>query len=112
MTLMPVTSSSVRDSSWSKAGDGRWMPHRSSIFSDEVGTSSVSPSAFHTWPLTTSPTGTEIGAPVSVTAWPRTRPSVGCMEMARTMLSPRCWATSRVSAFVSPPRVTSTLSAL
>ena len=32
-----------------------------------------------------------------VTAAPRTRPSVGCMEIARTMLSPMCWATSRVS---------------
>ena len=30
-----------------------------------------------TLPLVTSPTGTEIGAPVSVTSWPRTRPSVG-----------------------------------
>ena len=30
-----------------------------------------------TLPLVTSPTGTEIGAPVSRTSWPRTRPSVG-----------------------------------
>ena len=30
---------------------------------------------------------------------PRTRPSVGCIEMARTRLSPRCCATSRVSVF-------------
>ena len=27
-------------------------------------------------------------------------PSVGCIEMARTRLSPRCWATSRVSVRV------------
>ena len=61
MTLMPVSSISVRDSSWSNAGDGRWMPQRSVISSEAVGTSSDSPSVFHTWPLTTSPTGTEIG---------------------------------------------------
>ena len=46
-----------------------------------------------------------IGPPVSVTCAPRTRPSVGCSEMARTMPSPMCWATSRVIVCVSPPRV-------
>ena len=40
-------------------------------------------------------TGTEIGAPVSVTVWPRTRPSVESMAMQRTVLSPSCMATSR-----------------
>ena len=53
-----------------------------------------------------------IGAPVSRTSAPRTRPSVGCIEIARTMLSPRCWATSRVSVLVPSDRVTSTCSAL
>ena len=53
-----------------------------------------------------------IGAPVSRTSAPRTRPSVGCIEIARTMLSPRCWATSRVSVLVPSARVTSTCSAL
>ena len=46
------------------------------------------------------------------TSAPRTRPSVGCIEMARTMLSPRCCATSRVSVLVPSARVTSTCSAL
>ena len=68
MTLMPVSNISVLDSSWSKAGALRWMPQRSVI-------SSVSPSSrlrhspmmLNTWPLVTSPTGTVIGPPVSVT---------------------------------------------
>ena len=45
-------------------------------------------------PSVSAPTGTEIGAPVSVTSWPRTRPSVVSMAMVRTVVSPRCWATS------------------
>ena len=40
-------------------------------------------------------TGTVTGAPVSLAAMPRTRPSVGFMAMARTRLSPICWATTR-----------------
>src|SRR4051812_14466608 len=50
--------------------------------------------------------------PVSRTSAPRTRPSVGCMEMVRTTLSPRCWATSRVSVLPRSARVTSTFRAL
>src|SRR3954467_12679401 len=113
MTLIPVSNISVLDSSWSKAGALRWMPQRSL-------TSSVSPSsrlrhsprALNTCPLVTSPTGTEIGPPVSRTSAPRTRPSVGCIEMVRTTLSPRCWATSRVSVLPRSARVTSTFRAL
>ena len=57
----------------------------------------TSPVVLKTLPRVTSPTGTVIGPPVSCTGVPRTRPSVGCREMARTMLSPMCWATSRFS---------------
>ena len=39
---------------------------------------------------------------MSVTVAPRTRPSVGCIEIARTVLSPMCWATSRVSMLGLP----------
>ncbi len=56
----------------------------------------------NTWPRVASPTGTEIGPPVSLTVAPRTRPSVGFMEMARTMPSPMCCATSRTIDLVSP----------
>ena len=48
-------------------------------------------------PSVPSPTGTAIGLPVSVTAWPRTRPSVVSIAMVRTVDSPRCWATSSTS---------------
>ena len=71
-----------------------------------------SPVTLKTWPLVTSPTGTVIGPPVSRTSAPRTRPSVGCREIARTMSSPRCCATSRVIVCVSSPRVMSISSAL
>ena len=46
-------------------------------------------------PSVFSPTGTEMAAPVSTTACPRTRPSVESMAMVRTVRSPKCWATSR-----------------
>src|SRR5919107_1531174 len=65
-----------------------------------------SPRALNRWPLTTSPTGTEMAWPRSCTSWPRTTPSVGCIEIVRTWLSPRCCATSRVSVLVSSPSVT------
>src|SRR6185503_985828 len=45
-------------------------------------------------PSRPGPTGTEIGAPVSVTSWLRTRPSVESIAMVRTVDSPRCCATS------------------
>src|SRR5580700_8795609 len=62
-TLMPVTNISVFDSSWSSGGAGRWIGQRSVMLRLALGTSSGSPSTLNTWPLVTSPTGTEIGAP-------------------------------------------------
>ena len=47
--------------------------------------------------MTPSPTGMEIGPPVSVTATPRLRPSVPDIATVRTQLSPRCCCTSSVS---------------
>src|SRR6187551_832908 len=111
MTLMPVSRISVLPSSWSKAGALRWMPHCSPS-RPRPGTSRQSPRALNTWPLTTSPTGTEIALPVSRTGAPRTRPSVGCIEIVRTRLSPRCWATSRVSVLATASSVMSALRAL
>src|SRR3954451_24684019 len=104
ITLMPVSNIWVFDSSWSNAGALRWMPQRS--LTSRVSPSSRfrgSPSMLNTWPRVTSPTGTLIGPPVSVTVAPRTRPSVGCSEMARTMPSPMCWATSSDKRCDSPP---------
>src|SRR5918998_595858 len=111
MTLMPVSSISVRPSSWSNRGACRWIPQRSAS-APWPGVSRHWPRAFHTWPVVMSPTGTEIAEPVSRTSAPRTRPSVGCIEMVRTTLSPRCWATSRVSVLPRSARVTSTCRAL
>ena len=49
---------------------------------------------------------------MSVTSAPRTRPSVGCSAIVRTMSSPMCCATSRVSVLDSSPSSISTVSAL
>ncbi len=38
-----------------------------------------------------------MGAPVSLTDCPRTRPSVASMAIVRTVFSPRCCATSRTT---------------
>src|SRR5450756_426410 len=61
----------------------------------------IGPASSIGWPITfmmrpsvPAPTGTWIGPPVSLTSWPRTRPSVVSMAMVRTVDSPRCWATS------------------
>src|ERR1700722_4047595 len=48
-------------------------------------------------PSVPGPTGTEIGPPVSVTSWPRTKPSEMSIAMQRTELSPKCCATSIIS---------------
>src|SRR6476620_8846720 len=113
MTLMPVSNIWVLDSSWSKAGAVRWIPQRS--LASKVSPSArfmTSPVVLKTLPRVTSPTGTVIGPPVSCTGVPRTRPSVGCREIARTMLSPMCWATSRFRCRLSPPTSTSVVSRL
>ena len=54
-------------------------------------------------PSVISPTGTEIGAPVSVTSVPRARPSVVSIATARTRSSPRCCWTSQTSSSSSAP---------
>jgi hypothetical protein len=88
------------------------MGQRCLISRELVGTSRDSPSALNTWPWVTSPTGTLIGAPVSVISAPRTTPSVGCSAIARTVSSPMCCATSRVNVLDSSPNATSVVSAL
>src|SRR6202030_3226477 len=64
--------------------------------SDLIGPASSigSPMTFMMRPSVPTPTGTRIGAPVSLTSWPRTRPSVVSIAMVRTVDSPRCCATS------------------
>jgi hypothetical protein len=50
-----------------------------------------------TRPITPSPTGIEIGPPLSTTCSPRLRPSVPAIEIVRTIRSPMCCCTSSVS---------------
>src|SRR4051794_21098182 len=67
--------------------------------SDWIGPASSigSPMTFMMRPSVPAPTGTAIGWPVSVTSWPRTRPSVTSIAIVRTVDSPRCCATSSTS---------------
>jgi hypothetical protein len=53
-------------------------------------------------PSDASPTGTEIGAPVSSTAMPRVTPSVEDIETARTCPRPMCCCTSATSSISWP----------
>src|SRR6185312_10261986 len=64
--------------------------------SDLIGpaSSTGSPITFMMRPSVPVPTGTMIGLPVSLTSWPRTRPSAVSIAMVRTVDSPRCCATS------------------
>ena len=63
--------------------------------------STGSPMTFTMRPNISRPTGTEMGAPVSMAFMPRTMPSVGCIETARTRLSPRCCCTSAITSMGS-----------
>ena len=104
MTLMPVSNIWVLDSSWSNAGGLRWIGQRSVTVTVSPGfLLRMLPDTSNTWPLVTSPTGTEIGPPVSSTVAPRTRPSVGFRATVRTVESPRCCSTSRVILLVVSP---------
>src|SRR5688572_20850799 len=59
--------------------------------------STGSPVTFMMRPSVPSPMGTAIAWPVSNTSLPRTMPSVESIATVRTVDSPRCWATSRIS---------------
>ena len=95
-----------------EGGGSRWMPHCSPS-RPRPGSSRQSPSALKTWPLTTSPTGTEIGLPVSRDLG-TTDQAVGRLhgdgahqvvaQVLRHLQGHRSWQ--------PPRRVTSTVSAL
>src|SRR5712691_4824612 len=69
------------------------MARRSSYLTGPA-SSTGSPMTLMMRPSVPSPTGTVIGPPLSLTSWPRTRPSVESMATVRTVDSPRCCATS------------------
>src|SRR5690242_1290397 len=79
---------------WSVYAGAGWWIARVSVALIGPASSTGSPITFMIRPSVPSPTGTSIGNPVSVTAWPRTRPSVASIAIVRTVDSPRCWATS------------------
>src|SRR3954465_529960 len=70
------------------------MARRSLVLTGPA-SSTGSPMTLMMRPSVSSPTGTEIGWPVSETSWPRTRPSEVSIATVRTVFSPRCCATSR-----------------
>src|SRR5690348_13662411 len=95
-TLMPVMriSASV---DWSmNSGAGLWIGEVCLALTGPR-SSTGSPTTLTMRPKVSGPTGTRIGAPVSVTSAPRTSPSVVSMAMVRTTFSPRCCATSSTS---------------
>src|SRR6185437_12079349 len=93
MTLMPVTRTSAVPACSAKVGASRWIGDMK-VSAMGPASSIGSPITFMMRPSVAGPTGTRIGRPVSTTSAPRTRPSVASIAMARTVFSPRCWATS------------------
>src|ERR671934_1301382 len=93
---MPVSNISVVGVRFSTFGASRGIGQRS-LTSIASPSSIVSPRRLKMRPRVTSPTGTVIGPPVSVTSAPRARPSVVSIATARTRSSPRCCCTSQTS---------------
>ena len=110
MTLMPVSRIWALVSWSTSAGAGRWIGY---LLSKVTG-----PRLSTGWPVTSkmrprtpAPTGTEMGAPVSVTDIPRFRPSTDDIAIARAIPPPRCcWISSVRSSFL-PATVKSMVSA-
>ena len=94
---MPVTSTSTAAACSSKLGAERWIGMER-VAPTGPRSSIGSPMTLRMRPRVSGPTGTVMGAPVSVTDWPRTMPSVLSMAMQRTVRSPSSWATSRTNS--------------
>jgi hypothetical protein len=100
-TLIPVIRISAPDPCSSKAGAYLWMGYLILVSMGPL-SSMGSPMTFMILPRVSGPTGILMGAPVSLTSWPRTRPSVESIAIVLTLESPRCWATSSTSLFSTP----------
>ncbi len=94
MTLMPVSKTSTFVDWSMKAGGALWMGENL-VAPTGPASSTGSPTTLRMRPSVSLPTGIMMGLPVSLTSVPRVSPSVESMAMARTVDSPRCWATSR-----------------
>ncbi|CAN8020964.1 unnamed protein product, partial [Ixodes persulcatus] len=86
-TLMPVTRISCSTLISTNSGASWWIERN---LSERMGprSSMGSPMTFMMRPRVPGPTGTMMGDCVSVTFWPRTRPSVPSMAIVRTTFSP------------------------
>ena len=100
MTLIPVSRISWVGARSEASGAGRWIGQRSSASTGSP-LSIGSPSRLKMRPRVASPTGTVIGAPVSITLSPRCSPSVASIATVRTRSSPRCCWTSQISSVAS-----------
>ena len=101
MTLRPVSKTSTSVVCWSNGGRGAVDRQRLAAVDRRPCRRSALPRTSKTRPSVTSPTGTEIGPPVSRTAVPRARPSVVVIATERTQLLPRCCWTSQTSGVLA-----------
>jgi hypothetical protein len=83
MTLMPVTRMAVSVDWSTKSGASAWIG-AVSVWPIGPRSSIGSPITFMIRPRVIGPTGTRIWPPVSITAWPRVRPSVESIAIVRT----------------------------
>ena len=108
MILRPVSKTSTSVDCSSNGGASRWMG-RVVVTSTGPLLSIGRPRTSNTRPRVASPTGTEIGAPVSRTSTPRARPSVVVIATDRTQLLPRCCCTSHTSESWPSRRISTAL---
>ena len=101
--MIPVSNISSELLCSSRVGAERWMGWRFCTFAKGPRSSTGSPMTLRTRPRVGRPTGTVMGAPVSVAFIPRTMPSVGSMATQRTRFSPRCCSTSTMTSMATPP---------
>ena len=109
MTLIPVSNISVVGVRSSTVGAVRWIGQRLTSSGSGAPRSIGSPSRLKIRPSVMSPTGTVIGAPLSITSTPRASPSVVSIATARTRSSPRCCCTSQTSQWSSSAAMSSVL---
>src|SRR5256885_6151061 len=103
-TLIPVSRISTLACCSEIGGAGRWIGHV--VPPSGVGSSSIElPITLNIRPRVSTPTGTDMEAPVACTGSPRRMPSVASMAMHRTTLSPMSDETSRT--IFRPSTVTS-----
>merc|ERR1711871_73405 len=95
-TLIPVSKIAGFVSRSVKEGDGLWIGNPEGASHEPI-SSTGTPRTLKIRPSVFAPTGTVIGAPVSLTLAPLLRPSVEVIETARTLLLPRSCCTSQVT---------------